>query len=59
MNLHFHLHFDHNHSGILARISRDLGAAYDWLAGAGMSEQAQLNRLLAEVRNDRHGNGLL
>ena len=59
MSLHIHLHTDHNHDGLLVRIARDLGAAHDWLAGPGMSEQERMQRELAQARNDRHGSGAL
>ena len=59
MNVHLHFHFDHNHDGLLTRIARDLGVAYDWLAGPGLSDQERLNRELAEARNGKYGVGAI
>ena len=59
MNAHIHFHFDHSHDGLLTRIARDLGAACDWLTGPGMSAQERLNRELADIRNDKHGVGVI
>ncbi len=55
MNAHIHIHLDHNHDGLFNRIARDLGAAYDWLAGPALSEQERVNRALAEARNGKFG----
>ena len=57
MHAHINVHFDHNHDRLFSRISRDLGAAYDWLAGPGMSGQERMSRELAEVRNGKYSNG--
>ena len=56
MNAHIHVHLDHNHEGLFSRIARDLGAAYEWLAGPSMSEQERANRELAEIRNSKYDN---
>jgi hypothetical protein len=47
---------DHHHEGLLNRITKDIVAVYDWLAGPPMSEQARMNRLLEETRPLRDKN---
>lgn len=59
MHAHIHVHFDHHHGGLFSRIARDLGAAYDWLAGPAMSEQERLDRELAEARSSKYAEGAL
>jgi hypothetical protein len=47
---------DHQQEGLLNRITKDLVAVYDWLAGPPMSDQERMNRLLEETRplRDKH-----
>ena len=59
MSVQLHVHFDHHHDGFLARLSRDLGHALDWIAGPAMSEQQRYDRLQAEVRGDKYRHGVL
>ena len=59
MHLHIALHKDHSHNDLLGRVSRDLGAALDWLTGPAMSEQDRLHSTLADARNRSCENGVL
>lgn len=59
MHAHFSVHWDHRHDGLFSRMARELGAAYDWLAGPAMSEQARLRRELAEAGSWRRLTGSL
>ena len=59
MHLHVSLHRSHSHDGLVCRISRDLGAALDWLTGPAMTEQDRLQLDLADVRNRAHETGSL
>ncbi len=54
MHVHFALHIDHNHPGVLGRVARELGSAVDWLSGPAMTEQERQERVMAEVRNQKH-----
>ena len=47
------IHFDHNHDGLLGRMSRNMGAALDWLTGPAMTAQERREQTLADVRNRR------
>ncbi len=58
MHAHLHIHLDHNHDGLLTRMGRDLGLAFNWLGGPAMSDQDRLNRVQAEARNDRYSVGI-
>ena len=53
MHIHISLHKDHSHHNLLGDISRDLGAALDWLTGPGMTDQDRQELTLADVRNRR------
>lgn len=54
MHAHFSVHFDHRHDGLLNRVARELGAAYAWLSGPGMSEHDRLRRDIAEADHRSH-----
>lgn len=47
------VHFDHNHEGLFGRVSRNVGAALDWLTGPGMTDQKRAAQTLTDVRNQR------
>lgn len=57
--MHVHLHFDHNHDGLLTRVTRDVGSALSWLTGPAMSQQERLDRSLLEAKRHQHGLGIL
>ena len=58
MHMHFSIHQDHNHNGLLGRVARDLVVAMGWITGPGMSRQQLLNRAKAEARSQKYGYGI-
>jgi hypothetical protein len=56
MSFLHHKSLDHQQQGLLDRITKDIVAVYDWLAGPPMSEQDRINRLLEETRPLRDRN---
>ncbi len=47
------VHWDHNHDGVLGRVSRNVSATLDWLAGPAMTEQERRDQTIADVHNRR------